>query len=368
MKGLQEYKCPCCGGAIEFNSDVQKMKCPYCDTEFEMEALKQLDNDLAADRADDIKWDMGETTEWSNSEIEGMRLFICKSCAGEIIGDENMAATTCPYCGNNVVVMGNFAGGLKPDLVIPFKLNKEAAKKAMSAHLVGKKLLPRVFKEENHIEEIQGVYVPFWLYNADAEVYGRYRTTKTQTWSDSRFVYTKTSHFSLIRQGELIFENVPADASTKMDNALMDSIEPYDYSAAVPFQTAYMAGYLADKYDVTAEESQDRANNRIKTSSVDLLNTTVRGYGTVSPENQSVSLSNTSARYALLPVWILNTKWRDQNYTFAMNGQTGKFVGNLPMDKSLANKYFWQYAGITAGVFTAASLLLSLIRYLIRAY
>jgi hypothetical protein len=151
-----------------------------------------------------------------------------------------------------------------------------------------------------------------------------------------------------------------------MDNDLMDSIEPYDYKAAVPFQTAYMAGYMADKYDVTAEESRDRANDRIKRSSVGELNCTVKGYTSVQPEHQSVSLSNTSARYALLPVWILNTKWRDTNYTFAMNGQTGKFVGNLPMDKSLKTKYFWQYAGITAGVFTALSLLFTLIGYLMR--
>ena len=366
MASLQEYKCPCCGGAIEFNSDVQKMKCPYCDTEFEMEGLKQLDRDLAEDRADDIKWDLGEQTEWSNSEIEGMRLFVCKSCAGEIICDENTAATTCPYCGNNVVIMGNFAGGLKPDLVIPFKLNKEAAKKAMSAHLVGKKLLPRVFKEENHIEEILGVYVPFWLYSADAEVRGRYKATKTKRWSDSRFIYTRTSTYSVTRQAALTFENVPADASAKMDDALMDSVEPFDYSAAVPFQTAYMAGFLADKYDVSVDDSRERANERIKTTSVSNLRCTVSDYISVTTESTGVSLSNTSAKYALLPVWILNTKWKDRNYTFAMNGQTGKFVGNLPMDKSLKTMYFWRIFGITAGAFTAASLLFTWLDYILR--
>ncbi len=368
MAGLQEYKCPCCGGAIEFNSDVQKMKCPYCDTEFEMEALKQLDRDLSIDKADEIEWDLGETTEWSNSEIEGMRLFICKSCAGEIIGDENMAATSCPYCGNNVVVMGNFAGGLKPDLVIPFKLDKDDAKKAMSAHLMGKKLLPRVFKEENHIEEIQGVYVPFWLFNADAEARGRFSATKTKHWTDTRFAYTKTSTYSVTRQATLSFENVPADASSKMDNALMDSIEPYDYKDAVAFQTAYLAGYMADKYDVTADESKERANERIKSSSLSSLRNTVSGYASVKTENSGVSLSNPSAKYALLPVWILNTKWRDKNYTFAMNGQTGKFVGNLPMDESLKNKYFWKYTGITAGVVTAVTLLFSWIGFLLRVH
>lgn len=362
MAGLQEYKCPCCGGAVEFNSDIQKMKCPYCDTEFEMEALKQLDRDLAEDRADDIKWDLGETSEWSNSELENMRVFTCRSCGGEIIGDETMAATTCPYCGNHVVVMGNFAGGLKPDLVIPFKLNKDAAIKAMSAHLVGKKLLPKVFKDENHIEEIIGVYVPFWLFNAEAEVSGRYTATKTRHWTDTRFAYTQTSTFSVTRRATLTFENVPADASTKMDDALMDSIEPYDYKAAVPFQTAYLAGYVADKYDVSSDASENRANERIKASAVSRLRSTVNGYATVKTENTGVHLNNSSARYGLLPVWILNTKWKDQNYTFAMNGQTGKFVGNLPMDKSLRTKYFFAYTGIVSAVFIGLSVILHLMR------
>ncbi len=358
MAGLQEYKCPCCGGAIEFNSDVQKMKCPYCDTEFEMSALEQIDRDLASDRADEIEWDLGQTTEWSNSEIEGMRVFTCKSCAGEIIGDENMAATTCPYCGNNVVVMGQFAGGLKPDLVIPFKLDKDDAKKAMSEHLMGKKLLPKVFKDENHIEEILGVYVPFWLFSADAEADARFRAEKRRTWSDTRFVYTEKSTYSVKRTGTLTFENVPVDASSKMDDALMDSLEPYDYRATVPFQTAYLAGYMADKYDVSSEESRERSNARIKSSALSSLNGTVIGYSSVKTENSSVRFLSSSAKYALLPVWILNTKWKDTNYTFAMNGQTGKFVGNLPMDKGLRNKYFFAYAGITSAIIILASIVL----------
>jgi DNA-directed RNA polymerase subunit RPC12/RpoP len=363
MTGLQEYKCPCCGGAIEFNSDVQKMKCPYCDTEFEMEALKQLDKDLAADREDDIQWDMGETTEWSNSEIEGMRLFVCKSCAGEIIGDENMAATTCPYCGNNVVVMGNFAGGLKPDLVIPFKLNKEAAVKKMAEHLTGKKLLPKVFKEENHIEEIQGVYVPFWLYSADVEVSGRFKGTKVRTWSDGKYAYTQKDHYSITREATLSFEDVPVDASTKMADDLMDSLEPYDYKAAVPFQTAYLAGYMADKYDVSMEDSKQRSTERIKSTAASRLQGTVTGYSTITDEHTNIRLNSTGAKYALLPAWILNTKWNDRNYTFAMNGQTGKFVGNLPMDKSLKTKYFWSYTGVTAGSIILLSLILQLLKY-----
>lgn len=359
MAELHEYKCPCCGGSIEFNSSVQKLKCPYCDTEYDVDTIKNLDDELSGINASDVKWDMGGTTEWSNSDVKGMRVFVCKSCAGEIIGDENMAATKCPYCGNNVIVMGNFAGGLKPDLVIPFKLDKQAAIKAMSNHLKGKKLLPKVFKDENHIEEILGVYVPFWLFNTDVSATANFTGKRIRHWSDSNYSYTETSYYSLVRAGNLTFENVPTDASRKMDDALMDSIEPYNYSEAVDFNTAYMAGFFADKYDVTAEESSDRANERIHSTSMQILRDTVHGYSGVTTHSNSIRYNNSKAKYALLPVWILNTKWNDTNYTFAMNGQTGKFVGNLPMDKSLKNKYFFKFFGIASFVTLAVSLLIS---------
>ena len=172
MAGLQEYKCPCCGGAIAFDSKIQKMKCPYCDTEFEMDALKGYDAELQNEQTDDMEWDTSAGSEWQEGETDGLRTYVCKSCGGEIVGDANMAATSCPFCDNPIIMMGQFAGALKPDLVIPFKLDKKAAKEGLKKHLTGKRLLPKIFKDQNHIDEIKGVYVPFWLFdtNVDANI------------------------------------------------------------------------------------------------------------------------------------------------------------------------------------------------------
>ena len=123
------------------------------------------------------------------------------------------------------------------------------------------------------------------------------------------------------------------------------------------FQTAYLAGYLADKYDVDADASIDRANERIKKSTEDAFRSTVQGYTSVIPENTNVQLHNGKAKYALYPVWILNTTWNGQKYTFAMNGQTGKIVGDLPMDKSAYNKYFFRTMAIGAAAIFAVQYL-----------
>ncbi len=347
MAELQEYKCPCCGGAISFDSGIQKMKCPYCDTEYETETLRSYDDDLKSEGEEELAWETAPGSEWQEGETEGIRVYVCGSCGGEIIGDETLAATKCPYCDNPVVMKGQFSGALRPDYVIPFKFDKEAAKDGLMKHITGKRLLPKIFKDKNHIDEIKGIYVPFWLFNADADADARYRATRVMSWADSNFTYTKTSFYSITRSGEMGFDRIPVDGSSKMADDLMESIEPFDFSEAVDFQTAYLAGYLADKYDVDAEASVDRANERVKVSTEQALASTVHGYATVIPESVRVRLQNGEAKYALFPVWLLNTTFEGKKYTFAMNGQTGKFVGDLPMDKKAYTKWLF---GLTLGV------------------
>lgn len=339
MTTLQEYKCPCCGGAISFDSSVQKMKCPYCDTEFEMETLRAYDEELKKEPTPDMQWDTTAGTDWDGDEASGLRTYVCHSCGGAIVTDENTAATSCPYCGNPVVLMEQFAGSLKPDFVIPFQLDKKAAKQALKQYYNGKTLLPKIFKSQNHIDEIKGVYVPFWLFDADADADIRYRATRIHSWSDSDYDYTETSHYAVTRAGSVGFERVPVDGSSNMPDDLMESIEPFDFSAAVDFQTAYLAGYFADKYDVDADESITRANQRIQHSTEQAFANTISGYSSVVPESTSIQLKNGQTKYALYPVWLLNTTWNGEKYLFAMNGQTGKLIGDLPVDKAAARKW-----------------------------
>ena len=348
MSVLQQYKCPCCDGAIEFSSREQRMKCPYCDTEFEMETLEAYDRELKEESSDDMTWDTAAGGEWTEGEKEGLRVYVCRTCAGEIVTDETTGAASCPYCGNPVVMKEQFLGDLKPDFVIPFKLDKKAAVEALKRHYKGKLLLPKVFSQENHIQEIKGVYVPVWLFDTEAQANMRWKATRVRSWSDSDYIYTETQHYSVTRGGTIAFDHVPVDGSTKMDDALMESIEPFDFSQAVDFRTAYLSGFLADRYDVGSEQSVARANDRIRTSTEQAFASTVGGYTTLIPVCNHVQLKNGRAKYALYPVWLLNTTWNGKNYHFAMNGQTGRFVGDLPMDKSALTRWF-------LGIFGAVS-------------
>ena len=223
------------------------------------------------------------------------------------------------------------------------KLDKKAAKENYYKHLKGKKYLPKVFKKENHVDEIKGVYIPFWLFDVDADAQITYEAEKVHSHTSGDTEYTTREIYSVYREGSLSFDHVPADGSRKMDDTLMEAIEPYNFQEAVPFQQAYLAGYLADRYDVNVDERIDRARDRIRVCTERAFRKTVRGYnGGASVKDSNVQIHNASYWYAMYPVWLLNTTWHGQKFTFAMNGQTGKMVGDLPIDKSK----FWKSVGI----------------------
>ncbi len=349
MADLFEYECPCCAGKIEFDSASQQMKCPYCDTTFDIDTLRGYDEAMNEAEQSETELQLNPGSEWQEGETDNMLVYVCNSCGGEVVADKTTGATHCPYCDSPVVVSGTFSGDLRPDYVIPFKLDKESAMAALKKHLDNKFLLPDAFKSDNHIEEIRSVYVPFWMFDAKAHGNIIYKATKVRRWEDANYQYTETKHYSVIRAGDIGFENVPVDGSTKMPDDLMESVEPYNFEEAQPFNAAYLSGYMADKYDVDAARSIDRANVRVKQSVRDELRRTVTGYNTVTQQKENISLVNGRASYVLCPVWILNTTWNGEKYMFAMNGQTGKFVGNLPVDMGK----FWKWLFIYSGIFGA---------------
>ena len=348
MSNVNEYKCPNCGGTVQFDSGTQNMKCEFCDSEFSVEAMEaeSVANQNMSDS--EIKWN-DLNSDWGD-ENKGMKVYLCNSCGGEIVCDETTSATKCPYCDSQVTMKGAFEGDYRPDIIIPFQLDKKSAKEKYLSFIGNRFFLPKDFKDKNHIDEIKGLYVPEWLFDCDVSASVMYDATKVRTWSDSNYIYTKTSHFNVYRSGDMSFAAIPVDGSSKMPDELMESIEPFDVSKAVDFKTAYLAGYLSDKYDVGVEESLPRANERIRNSAADALRKTVTaGYSSITTKNSGVNTNRGINRYALYPVWILNTTYKGKKHVFIMNGQTGKMAGDMPINKG---KFFGVGLGVTAAITT----------------
>ena len=281
-----------------------------------------------------------EHPTWENSERENLRAYTCESCGAQLLTDDTTAVTNCPYCGNPAVLPGQLENALRPELVIPFRYTKQQAIDALKAYYKDKKFLPNGFADENHLQEIQGVYVPFWLFDAKAQGSATFDATRTTAWADSKNNYIKTDHYKATRKGSVEFSRVPVDASSKMPDAHMDAIEPFDYSDLQPFSMGYLPGYVTDRYDEDADFCRPRAEGRIEQTTTDLLGGTVVGYESVVPETCDVSPTWGNAAYALLPVWMLHTKYNGRDLLFAMNGQTGKLIGDLPVDKGKVALHF----------------------------
>ena len=356
MAGIQDYKCPCCGAPLVFDGTTQNLKCDSCGNEFSVENLRQLqEGEEGASGQSKFDWESYEPRSYEDTGDVDLSSYSCPSCGAEIVGDETLGATVCPYCGNATIVKGTFEGTLRPDYVIPFKIDKKRAMECFEQASQQAPFLPNEFKDKKKIEEMAGVYVPFWMFDCDCDANISYNAQRTSVWSDSRYNYEKIDFYKLIRAGKVGFANIPVDASQKTDNDYMEAVEPFDYSAAVDFNTAYLSGYLADKYDVSSEDSIGRANERVKNSTESVFASTTGGYMSVIPDSSRVIFSGGKIRYALLPVWMLNIKYMDTMYKYVINGQTGKVAGQYPISKGKRNAYFFKIFGITLAIAAAAA-------------
>ncbi|MCQ2406780.1 MAG: hypothetical protein MJ067_06175, partial [Oscillospiraceae bacterium] len=242
-------------------------------------------------------------------------------------------ATCCRYCGDPTVGAGQLKDMRKPGFILPFAMDKNAAVAALKKHYKGKLFLPSTFTSKNQINKLQGLYVPFWLFDAEADADMSFEGTRSHSHRSGDYIITRTEHYDVRRCGRFSFAKVPADASKKMPDALMDSIEPFDYSALTDFSTAYLPGFMADRFDVTVEQDSARIDKRCTSSCEGILRDDVSGYSEVKTTGRHVDIKRGKVHYALLPVWVMTTKWNNKDYLFVMNGQTGKLVGDLPVDK-----------------------------------
>lgn len=374
---VTNYKCPACTGPLRFDEKSGKLVCDYCGSVYEPAEIEKLyakkDQEAAnaqaraeqkenaggqearsagSDAAGNA-WNFSAGGGSWGAEAQNLRVYSCPSCGAELICDATTAATSCPYCGNPTIIPGQFTGGLRPEFVIPFRQDKNAAVSALKRHYGGKVFLPSAFKSGSHLEEVKGVYIPFWLFDAGAEGEASFHGTRTHVYMSGDYEITETEHYEIFRSGWLDFSKVPVDASSKTDDNFMDSIEPFAYQDLKAFSTAYLPGFYADKYDVPADECAGRAEQRCENTLVGELRGTVIGYDSVMPEGSRIRMRRGTAHYALLPVWMLTTKWNGKNYMFMMNGQTGKMVGDLPMSWGKFWGFFFGLTAILTFIFAA---------------
>lgn len=348
---VTDYKCLSCHANLHFNPDSQKWSCDYCGSEYTLEELEKTygtDENLKNEKEVELNPDYN--------------CYNCPNCGAEIIMDDTTTATFCVYCGSTAIIKNKLKGEFNPTKVIPFKKTKEDAINAFKEYKKGKLFMPDEFTNPNNIEKISGVYIPFFIYDCDITSNVNIDATRIKSWSDSSYNYTKTDYYNLLRSSKMHFENIPVDGSSKFPDDIMNSIEPFDYNDLKNFSPSYLSGFLSERFDTSMDELFEIAKKRATSTVEREILSNVKSYNTKIINNRDHKIQkNDSSEYILLPVWMLNVSFDGKMYTFAMNGQTGKFIGNVPIDK----KKFWKWwIGLFAGSLSITSLLVILFNLL----
>ena len=322
-----ENKCPSCTASIKFNPKLGKFKCEYCGSEYTLEELKKFSNNASTDEKNK------PIEEQKEDNFDGYISYKCESCGAEIVADDQTAATFCVYCGNTAILKSKLSGKFTPHRIIPFRTAKEEAIQAFKGLSKGRPLMPRSFNNEKNIEKIKGVYIPFWLYDVNVSGDIDMNATIVSHWSVGDTHYTKTDRYKVTRGGSIDYQSIPVDGSSHFDNDIMNTLEPFHFEELVPYNHALLSGFYAEKYDEEGEKVFPEVCERALNSSKRYLEDDAKRFTTKTLVSHTLAAKELKKEYVLLPVWMVNVKFMNKTHIFAMNGQTGEFIGNIPIDK-----------------------------------
>ena len=320
------YKCPSCGGSMVFDTESGNLKCTQCDRQMPIE---QVQNKL------------------QEEQEQNFMQYKCSSCGTEILTDENTTATICSFCGSPTLIKDRMVGKTCPKYVIPFEVSRKEMEQKFREWAKKGHFTPKEFSRQSTIDKITGLYAPYWMFDYHVDAFLNAHCTKIhrERKKDTEYIYT--DHFDVIREVGIDYNKLPLDASKRLNNDMMDKLEPFDYNDLKEFSMQYLSGFQSEKYDETSSDLKERGRRRIKKYASEKARETIGSYSTIDVVKEQIDIKEKNIDYALMPVWILNYRYQGKIYTFALNGQTGKIVGNRPVAKSRMAKWFGMVFSIT---------------------
>ena len=368
-------KCPNCGSSLKFDPESQKLGCDFCGASFDPSLFQDEVSELTAEEykaqeaaaqaqpvsqpdasaaqpqpevSTEVSEAIGPSGQGGDAPApqQGEQIeFICNSCGARVVTDRNTSATFCAFCGSPALVGQRLTNEFKPQYMIPFKVSRQKAEQAFMKWAGGGRWTPFGFVSKKNITKLTGLYVPFWLFNIKAHIdveasaedvsySGEYRTTK---------------YYKVTRQGDVEWKNIPLDGETRIDDKLMEAIEPFNFEKLIPYDYNYIPGFYADRYDQDAQALAARATNRGISGMDEVIKTSIgKKYDHHRIKRNGSTITSMAANYALLPVWFMAYKYHNKMYYFAMNGQTGEVAGKVPVSTVKKTGFFFIALAVAA--------------------
>ncbi len=345
------YKCPNCAAPLKFNPEKQNFSCEYCFSEFDVKTIQDMyeQKEEQQDKSTKAEEKARQAQKSNTADEEEAFIYTCPSCGAEVVTTASTAATTCYYCQNPVVMSGRLSGDLKPDRVVPFALSKENAIEKFMKFCGKKKFLPKGFASKRQFEKFNGVYFPYWYVDEQKQAHLNAIGKKIRTWTSGNKEYTETRTYNVVRGGDVIIKNVFERALKGEDRVMMQSVHPFDLSQAKDFEMSYLSGFQAEKRDLERADLEAEVEQRLNAYTEELLSKSGNEhYDRMQTKSFSQMTELSSWNYTLLPVWVTTYKHGDKIYPYAINGQTGKIFGKLPVS---GGKLAILFGAVTVGVF-----------------
>ena len=310
------YLCKVCGGNTVFDIKTQQLVCPYCGDSEDPYARESLEQGAA-----------------KPDEFE-VNVFTCPYCGGEIMSTDNEISGFCSFCGTSTTLQGRISKEKRPKYIIPFKKTKDDCKKVYLSKVNKAIYAPKELKDEKAIDSFRGIYMPYWSYHLTQDTpMDLVGTVKRKSGKN-----TVTDYYELKGHVNGYYKGLSFDSSSSFEDDISESIAPYNVKEMKEFTPAYLSGFYADMEDVPSEVYEEDAEEKTNEETIKRLKESSEFKRLNKPslridtKSNKISTQIEGADNVMYPVWFMSYKKGNRVAYSTINGQTGKFAMDIPVD------------------------------------
>lgn len=335
---VQQFPCPQCAGNLSYQPDSQQLVCGNCGHQSPFQAVESQHYLAELDYAAALK-KLGE--EANTAEVLVVK---CQHCGAEVTMESNMTAAPCAFCGTHIVFISVSKRQIKPSALLPFKVDRPEAQAKFRDWLGSLWFVPNGLSKQAHSEEthMSGMYVPHWTYDCETitnytgERGEYYYTNESYTTTENGRSVTRTEKVRRTRWSPTFgrvknsFDDILVVASQSLPPKYLDSLEPWDLHALVPYQPEYLSSFRSESYRIGLVAGFEQAKQKM----VEPIRRTIKQ--DIGGDEQRVATMKSSYhaitfKHLLLPVWLNAYRYNQELYRFVVNARTGEVQGERPV-------------------------------------
>lgn len=345
-----QTKCPKCGSTdILTNQSNGKLICTFCRHQFD--PIKVEKNDIDINKLEGEIIGSGSQDIDKKAKDKNIITLKCQSCGAEVVvNTEESTHSRCHWCRNSLSVNQQVPNGSIPDMILPFALKKEEAKRIINNFVGQRKFFAHpIFKKEFTTKNIMGVYFPYMVVDINAHAllsgYGEHQTKSYAIRRGEKSVqYYDADLYKVDREFDIAIDDLTVESKLEvMDkkskdktNNIINAIMPFDTENCVQYDSNYTRGFSSEKRNMNIDKLRQLVFNQSKDIAIHSCNDTLTHYDRgVAWEGQEFEIKGQQWKSAYLPVWLYSyQEVKKQNkilHYVAVNARTKEVMGSVPI-------------------------------------